>query len=383
MTTATLLSREHRRPSTHHQAQYLAKEVGAAVAVAHNTQVKVTQSVHAEHRRTRRTGPADRSLSDQQPAVQGEVSVSGIAKIPEMEHRAQSVLDLRSGVVLRGPCPPQHATATSRAPSRRRSSARRSSSFDASLASTENLAPSDACIDTTFGIDRPRQLEQVARMVKARDTLEEERQAFFVELGGFDTHASELETVHDKFGQVNGALGSFVAELKAQGVWEQTTIVTASDFGRTLGSNGAGTDHAWGGHHIVMGGDVKGGQMLGQYPARLDEASDVNIGRNHRMLPTMPWEALWNAREWAGASSASVPTIIPTANFPEASCRDRSSCRLAGSDSWDQLSVCSTSTRVALSRTVLRHRGEGSRAHIAGCKTSEKCASVEMNEEEL
>ena len=104
-------------------------------------------------------------------------------------------------------------------------------------------------------------------------------------------------------------------------IWDNVALLEASDFARTLGTNGQGTDHAWGGHHIVMGGDVKGGQMLGQYPARLDEASDVNIGRNHRMLPTMPWEALWNGIAlWFGASSASVPTIIPNAaNFPEAS----------------------------------------------------------------
>ena len=72
----------------------------------------------------------------------------------------------------------------------------------------------------------------------------EERQVFFVSLGGFDTHASELESVAEKFAIVNEALTAFVDEMKAQGVWEQVALLEASDFGRTLGSNGAGTDHA-------------------------------------------------------------------------------------------------------------------------------------------
>ena len=313
------------------KAQYLAKEKRVPPSLfAHNTQVKVTQSVHAQNTVARGVlGRLVDALSDEEqpdPYKANAYSVSGIAKILEMEHRAQSVLDPRSGVVRFEDYPRlQRAIGNlSRAVSASVFGETFTSLLDESLTSTENLgAVLDAVtIDTAFGTDSlSRQLEQVARMVKARETLQEERQAFFVELGGFDTHASELDTVQEKFEQVNGALGSFVAELKAQGVWEQTTIVTASDFGRTLGSNGAGTDHAWGGHHIVMGGDVKGGQMLGQYPARLDEASDVNIGRNHRMLPTMPWEALWNGIAlWFGASSASVPTIIPNAaNFPEAS----------------------------------------------------------------
>ena len=91
-------------------------------------------------------------------------------------------------------------------------------SLSTNRSSTENLGAvlGTVTIDTAFGTDSLSRFEQVARMVKARETLQEERQAFFVELGGFDTHASELDTVQ-KFEQVNGALGSFVAELKAQG----------------------------------------------------------------------------------------------------------------------------------------------------------------------
>ena len=93
--------------------------------------------------------------------------------------------------------------------------------------------------------------------------------------------------------QVDDALGAFEKEMKAQGLWDQTTIVTVSDFGRTLSSNGLGTDHAWGGHYFVVGGNVSGAQILGHYPKKLNEIdSDVNIGRG-RILPTTPWESAW------------------------------------------------------------------------------------------
>jgi cullin-associated NEDD8-dissociated protein 1 len=64
-----------------------------------------------------------------------------------------------------------------------------------------------------------------------------------------------------------------------QGVWGNVTIVSASDFGRTLTSNGLGTDHAWGGNHFVVGGSVKGGQVLGNYPSDLSDDGSQNIGQ--------------------------------------------------------------------------------------------------------
>ena len=72
---------------------------------------------------------------------------------------------------------------------------------------------------------------------------------------------------------------------------EQVAIATLSDFGRTLTSNGRGTDHAWGGNHVVMGGEVRGGQILGAYPSTLakSDANPLNIGRG-RLIPTTPWE---------------------------------------------------------------------------------------------
>jgi hypothetical protein len=65
--------------------------------------------------------------------------------------------------------------------------------------------------------------------------------------------------------QINDAIAAFTAEMKMLGMWNATVVLEASDFGRTFGTNGAGTDHAWGGHYFMLGGGLKGGQMLGEY----------------------------------------------------------------------------------------------------------------------
>ena len=89
-----------------------------------------------------------------------------------------------------------------------------------------------------------QQLNYVSQVIDARGTLGSNRDVFFVELNGFDTHSDMDTTLSTLLGYVNGALESFVEEMKGQGVWGNITLVSASDFGRTLTSNGLGTDHA-------------------------------------------------------------------------------------------------------------------------------------------
>ena len=95
-------------------------------------------------------------------------------------------------------------------------------------------------------------------------------------------------------------------------------ILTVSDFGRTLTPNARGTDHAWGGNMIVMGGSVAGGQVLGSFPSTFDEASNEQLLSKGRLVPTMPWEAMWNAvGEWVGVEEGIMQsTVLPNhANF--------------------------------------------------------------------
>ena len=103
------------------------------------------------------------------------------------------------------------------------------------------------------------------------------------------------------FKLVNTSLTAFSDEMKAVGLWNNVTVVIVSDFGRTLTANsGDGSDHAWGGNYFVMGGDVKGGQIHGQYPLDITEDGPVNVGRG-RIMPTSSWETILNSvAEWMG-----------------------------------------------------------------------------------
>ena len=167
-----------------------------------------------------------------------------------------------------------------------------------------------------------RQMKNVARMISARNFTESEREVFYVEQGGFDSHFQALKpgtTVYDRLKEFDDAIKVFEAEMKAQGLWDDVVIVSSSDFGRKLVANGEGTDHAWGGHHFIVGGSVKGGQILGKYPSRLDESNEQNIyDSNGRFIPTSGWEAIWRpVAEWFGVKEEKLSEIVPgAANFP-------------------------------------------------------------------
>jgi len=164
--------------------------------------------------------------------------------------------------------------------------------------------------------DMSKQLHQVARLLKLRQFRGSDRDVFFTQINGFDTHNDLTETLTTKLRDINTGIDTFVKELKRQNLWDNVTLVTVSDFGRTLSSNGLGTDHAWGGNYFVLGGSVRGRQILGNFPERLTEDSELEIGRG-RFIPTLGWESMWNAViDWFGVPASQVDTVLPNAqNF--------------------------------------------------------------------
>jgi uncharacterized protein (DUF1501 family) len=160
------------------------------------------------------------------------------------------------------------------------------------------------------------QFEQVVRGIKGRMALKTNRNSFFVRMEGYDTHGSPTE-LNFLMAEVDEALAAFETEMKLQGLWENVVVVTASDFGRTLTSNGQGTDHAWGGNSFVVGGSVKGGQIHGKYPDDLTDDGKLNIGRG-RLIPTTSLDAMWNGvSKWMGVSDAHMDKVLPNrGNFP-------------------------------------------------------------------
>jgi len=154
------------------------------------------------------------------------------------------------------------------------------------------------------------QLQLVAKMIAARGTLGVSRQVFFVSLGGFDMH-DLLTTNHPtQMGLLSDALSSFYKATVELGVADQVTTFTASDFGRTLTSNGDGSDHGWGSHHFVVGGAVKGGRFWGAAPSvSVNGPDDVGQGR---LLPTTGVDQLAaTLATWMGVSASELPRVLP------------------------------------------------------------------------
>jgi uncharacterized protein (DUF1501 family) len=164
-----------------------------------------------------------------------------------------------------------------------------------------------------------QQLQMVARMIASRDQLSVKRQVFFVSLGGFDLHDYLLTQHPGLMSQLGESLKSFHAAMGELGVAQQVTTFTASDFGRTLTSNGDGSDHGWGSHHFIMGGAVQGGRFYGRYPdVAVNGPDDVGQGR---LLPTTGVDQLAaTLATWMGVNASDLPLVVP--NIGNYSVRD-------------------------------------------------------------
>jgi len=161
------------------------------------------------------------------------------------------------------------------------------------------------------------QLQMVAKLIAARQGLGARRQVYFVSIGGFDLHDQLVSRHAQALKQVDDALASFYAATVELGVANQVTTFTASDFGRTLTSNGDGSDHGWGSHHFVMGGAVKGGRFYGTLPSvSVNGPDDVGQGR---LLPTTSVDQLAaTLATWMGVSATDLPMVLPQiANYSQ------------------------------------------------------------------
>lgn len=155
------------------------------------------------------------------------------------------------------------------------------------------------------------QLKMVATLASSQQLLAQPRQVFFVSMGGFDTHDNQLTDQPILLKSLSDALFAFNADLQARGLADNITSFTMSDFGRTLTSNGDGTDHGWGGHQIIMGGAVKGGDIYGTMPEdfTLNSADDIGDGR---MIPTTSVDQYAaTLAKWFGLTVNEVNAIFP------------------------------------------------------------------------
>ena len=166
-------------------------------------------------------------------------------------------------------------------------------------------------LGTPFGANPFSQsLRQIARIISVREQLGARRQTFFVTVGGWDHHDDVLPNQAAMLPMISAGLLEFRNALRELAILDAVTTFTTSDFGRTLTSNGKGSDHGWGGHHIIMGGSVNGGAFYGDYP-EISPGNPLDVGRGIYAPTTAVDEYFAELARWFGVPASDLPRVLP------------------------------------------------------------------------
>ncbi len=162
------------------------------------------------------------------------------------------------------------------------------------------------------------QMRNIARMIAAREALGAKRQIFHVSIGGFDQHSGLINGHGGRMTELANAMSAFYQATVSLGIADSVTAFTASDFGRTLDSNGEGSDHGWGSHHFVVGGAVKGGELYGTWPDTVLRGPN-DVGRGNLLPTTSVNQYAATLATWFGIADTQMADVLPNAaNFPQA-----------------------------------------------------------------
>jgi uncharacterized protein (DUF1501 family) len=187
-----------------------------------------------------------------------------------------------------------------------------------------NTALNGVTLTTAFpDTDLGNQLAAVAMLIKVRQALGMSRQIYFVSVGNYDTHGTQLVDQNDNLTELSQGLAAFYNATIELGVADGVTTFTASDFGRSLAVNADGTDHGWGGHHFVLGGAVRGQRFYGAMPS-LAQYDDNNPGSNPddtgygQIIPKQAVDQYAaTLASWFGVDASSINDIFPNlGRFP-------------------------------------------------------------------
>lgn len=183
----------------------------------------------------------------------------------------------------------------------------------------ENVVP----LTTNFnGTSLSEDLKKIAELISVRSFLGTQRQIFYVTIGGWDDHQDVVTGLQNRLPVLNNALKEFNEALKEIGMHENVVTFTISDFARTLTSNGNGSDHAYGGNQMIMGGPIVGGQIHGNYPSLSLTNNDINLNSRGRILPTTSVDEFYaEIALWFGVSPNDLNYVLPNlCNFYSPSC---------------------------------------------------------------
>ena len=166
--------------------------------------------------------------------------------------------------------------------------------------------------DTSLG----QQLKTVAQLMAGRDCMGNNRQIFFVRVGGYDNHGSLLAYHNQLTQELDDGLTDFDQAIQQLGLLSNTLLFSASEFGRTFKPNktdaSAGSDHGWGGHVFMYGGAVKGKNLYGHYPDLTPGGPNESSNTRGRWIPTSAVDQYGAMlTKWLGADSNSLEAIFP------------------------------------------------------------------------
>lgn len=172
-------------------------------------------------------------------------------------------------------------------------------------------AVSTTKINTSFSSSNlSLDLQMVAKTIASSKKLGMKRQTFYVLYHGWDHHDELLKSQEKMLKILDNALFEFNNALEELNLSKNVLTFTASDFARSLTSNGNGTDHAWGGNSIIMGSSINGGEIFGDYPSlKLDSTLDIGGGV---LIPTLSTDELYGKiLKWYGLKKPSIHKILP------------------------------------------------------------------------
>jgi uncharacterized protein (DUF1501 family) len=175
-----------------------------------------------------------------------------------------------------------------------------------------------------FGSYLSPQLKMIARLIEAGNRSAAnggfgmKRQIFFCQVGGYDTHTNQtpgpgktiIGSHANLLAEISQSFLAFQRAMEQLGLSNKVTAFTSSDFGRTFPSNGQGSDHGWGSHHLILGGAVKGGQTYGKFPTlAVNGPDDTSTGR---WIPTTACDQYFSTlATWFGVDSGNLATVFP------------------------------------------------------------------------
>ncbi|MBT8190195.1 MAG: DUF1501 domain-containing protein [Bacteroidia bacterium] len=167
-------------------------------------------------------------------------------------------------------------------------------------------------LNTTFSSATLSQdLKMMAEVISVRSHLGACRQIFFTSFGGWDHHDDVLTNQANMLPVLNDAMKEFNDAMVELGLHNDVVTFTISDFARTLTSNGNGSDHAWGGNQMIMGGAINGGDVFGTYPS-LNLNGPLNLSDRGRILPTTSVDEFYaELAIWFGVSLNDLDYILP------------------------------------------------------------------------